>query len=150
MIGTDERGTCSRIGKGKDEQRFRADRGAFADETEGPAMDREEAARAVLAGAGVTEELLRAGTDLIVSGDMGIGNTTPAACLVAAFTRLPAAEVTGRGTSIDDATYQAKVEIVKQSVALQAPDAEDPLGVLAALAGLEHAALVGLILRAAS
>ncbi len=121
-----------------------------ADLTEGPAMDREEAAQALLAGAGVTEELLRAGTDLIVPGDMGIGNTTPAACLVAAFTGLPAAKVTGRGTGIDDTTYQAKVEIVERAVALHAPDMEDPLGVLAALGGLEHAALVGLILRAAA
>ena len=120
------------------------------DLSEGPAMGREEAARAVLAGAGIVEELVESGVvDLIVAGDMGIGNTTPAACLIAAFTQCPAGEVTGRGTGIDDATLETKVGVVEKALELHRPDPGDPMGTLAALGGLEHAALAGLILMGA-
>jgi nicotinate-nucleotide--dimethylbenzimidazole phosphoribosyltransferase len=120
------------------------------DLSEGPAMGRKEAARAALAGAGMVEELVESGgVDLLVPGDMGIGNTTPAACLIAAFTGLPAREVTGRGSGIDDATLVKKIWVVEKAMALHSPDPGDPLGTLAALGGLEHAALVGLILRGA-
>ena len=120
------------------------------DLSEGVAMSREDAARAVLAGAGVAEELVESGgVDLLVTGDMGIGNTTPAACLVAAFTGRPAREVTGRGTGIDDATFELKTGVVERALELHGPDPGDPVGVLAALGGLEHAALVGVILMGA-
>ena len=120
------------------------------DLSEGPAMSREEAARAVLAGAGVAEELVESGgADLILTGDMGIGNTTPAACLVAAFTGRPAGEVTGRGTGIDDATLELKISVVEKALELHDPDPSDPMGALAALGGLEHAALVGVVLMGA-
>ena len=120
------------------------------DLSEGPAMGREETARAVLAGAGIVEELVESGgVDLLVSGDMGIGNTTPAACLIAAFTGRPAREVTGRGTGIDDATLERKIQVVEEALELHRPDTGDPIGTLAALGGLEHAALVGLILMGA-
>ncbi len=120
------------------------------DLSEGPAMGREEAARAVLAGAGVAEELVESGgVDLLVTGDMGIGNTTPAACLIAAFTGRPAREVTGRGTGIDDAALERKIQVVEEALELHRPDTGDPIGTLAALGGLEHAALVGLILMGA-
>ncbi len=116
----------------------------------GPATSREEAARAILAGAGVAEELVESGgVDLLVTGDMGIGNTTPAACLVAAFAGRPASEVTGRGTGIDDATLARKTRVVEEALRLHGPDPNDPVGVLAALGGLEHAALVGVILMGA-
>jgi nicotinate-nucleotide--dimethylbenzimidazole phosphoribosyltransferase len=121
-----------------------------ADLSEGPAMTREEAARAILAGAGIAEELVGAGCDLLCTGDMGIGNTTPAACLSAAFTGRGAREVTGRGTGIDDATWELKVKVVDRALALHRPDPADPVGALALVGGLEHAALAGLILAAAS
>ncbi|MGI9048116.1 MAG: nicotinate-nucleotide--dimethylbenzimidazole phosphoribosyltransferase [Rubrobacteraceae bacterium] len=114
------------------------------------AMDREEAARAALAGAGVAEELVGSGVDLLVTGDMGIGNTTPAACLISAFTGRSAEEVTGRGTGINDETLKLKTNIVREALDLHRPDPGDPLGVLAAVGGLEHAALVGLILMGAA
>jgi nicotinate-nucleotide--dimethylbenzimidazole phosphoribosyltransferase len=120
------------------------------DLSEGLAMSRDEAARAVLAGAGVAEELVESGgVDLLVTGDMGIGNTTPAACLVAAFTGRTAREVTGRGTGIDDATLERKTGVVEKALRLHRPDPGDPVGVLAALGGLEHAALVGVVLMGA-
>lgn len=120
------------------------------DLSRGPAMSREEAARAILAGSGVAEELIESGgVDLLVTGDMGIGNTTPAACLIAAFTGWEAREVTGRGTGIDDATFELKVGVVEEALELHAPDPADPLDVLAAVGGLEHAALAGVILTGA-
>lgn len=120
------------------------------DLSRGSAMSREEAARAVMAGAGVAEELIESGgVDLIVTGDMGIGNTTPAACLIAAFTGRTPEQVTGRGTGIGDETFELKVSVVREALALHEPDAKDPLGVLAAVGGLEHAAICGGILTAA-
>jgi len=121
-----------------------------ADLSRGAAMGREEAARALLAGAEAAGALLREGADLLVTGEMGIGNTTPAACLVAAFTGRPAAEVTGRGTGIDDATLALKVRVVEEALGLHRPDPSDPLGTLAALGGLEHAALAGAMLEGAA
>jgi nicotinate-nucleotide--dimethylbenzimidazole phosphoribosyltransferase len=121
------------------------------DLSRGPAMGREEAARAVLAGAGVAEELVESGgVDLLVTGDMGIANTTPAAALISAFTGRPPEETTGRGTGVDDETYDLKVGVVREALALHAPDPRDPLGVLAAVGGLEHAAIVGVILTGAA
>jgi nicotinate-nucleotide--dimethylbenzimidazole phosphoribosyltransferase len=120
------------------------------DLSRGPAMSRVEAARAVMAGAGVAEELVESGgVDLLVIGDMGIGNTTPAACLISAFTGSPPKETTGRGAGIDDETLKLKVNVVEETLKLHAPDTEDPLGVLAAIGGLEHAAIVGVILTGA-
>ena len=120
------------------------------DLSRGPAMSREEAARAVMAGARVAEELIESGgVDLLVTGDMGIGNTTPAACLISAFTGSPPQETTGRGTGIDDETLNLKVNVVEKALELHAPDPEDLLGVLAAVGGSEHAAIVGVILTGA-
>jgi nicotinate-nucleotide--dimethylbenzimidazole phosphoribosyltransferase len=120
------------------------------DLSRGPAMSREEAARAVMAGAGVAEELVESGgVDLLVTGDMGIGNTTPAACLISAFTGSTPEETTGRGTGIDNETLKLKVNVVEETMELHAPDTGDPLGVLAQIGGLEHAAIVGVILAGA-
>ena len=120
------------------------------DLSRGPAMKREEAAHALMSGADVAEELIGSGVDLIVPGDMGIGNTTPAAALVSAFTGRPAKETTGRGTGIDDETLGLKRRVVEEALALHDPDPQDPLGVLAALGGLEHAAIAGIILAGAA
>jgi nicotinate-nucleotide--dimethylbenzimidazole phosphoribosyltransferase len=120
------------------------------DLSRGPAMGREEAARAVMAGAGVAEELVESGgVDLLITGDMGIGNTTPAAALISVFTGRPPEETTGRGTGIDDQTLKLKVNVVREALELHAPDPEDPLGALAQIGGLEHAAIVGVILTGA-
>jgi nicotinate-nucleotide--dimethylbenzimidazole phosphoribosyltransferase len=116
------------------------------DFSRGPAMSREDVARAVISGAGIAEELIESGVDLLVTGDMGIGNTTPAAALISAFTGRPPEEVTGRGTGIDDETFKLKVRVVEEALRLNEPDSGDPLGSLAALGGLEHAAIVGIVL----
>jgi nicotinate-nucleotide--dimethylbenzimidazole phosphoribosyltransferase len=120
-----------------------------ADLTSEPAMSREQAVRAVLAGIDLAEQLVAAGADLLVGGDMGIGNTTPAACLIAAFTGRPAAEVVGPGAGGDAATVARKAEIVDAALRRHAPDPSDGIGVLASVGGLEHAALAGYVLGAA-
>jgi nicotinate-nucleotide--dimethylbenzimidazole phosphoribosyltransferase len=120
------------------------------DLSRGPAMSRDEAARAVMAGAGVAEELIESGgVDLLVTGDMGIGNTTPAACLISAITGRFPKETTGRGTGVDDRTLKLKVNVVEEALEIHELDSGDPLGVLAAVGGLEHAAIVGMILMGA-
>ncbi|WFE61552.1 nicotinate-nucleotide--dimethylbenzimidazole phosphoribosyltransferase [Micromonospora sp. WMMD712] len=114
------------------------------------ALTRDEALAAVETGIRIARELIDAGAGILLTGDMGIGNTTPAAALVAAFTGVDPAEATGRGTGVDDPTYARKIGVVRAALARHAPDPTDPLGVLAAVGGLEHAALAGLILGAAA
>ncbi|MEU7613687.1 nicotinate-nucleotide--dimethylbenzimidazole phosphoribosyltransferase [Micromonospora sp. NPDC049204] len=114
------------------------------------ALTRDEALAAVRTGIRIADELIDAGADILLTGDMGIGNTTPAATLIAAFTGADPLDATGRGTGIDDPTYAHKVAVVRAALARHAPDPADPLGVLAAVGGLEHAALAGLILGAAA
>lgn len=116
----------------------------------GPAMSRVEAARLILAGAALTRRAVEAGADLIVPGEMGIGNTTPAAALTARLLGLGAAEVTGRGTGVDDRTFEHKVGVVSEALARQGSAPEDPLGALADLGGFEIAAMVGMMLQAAA
>lgn len=126
-------------------------RDGTADLHDGPAMTNEEAARAVLAGARIVTELIeQAGVDLVLTGDMGIGNTTPAACLIAAFSGRPAADVTGPGAGGDADAVRRKAAVVGRALKRHAPDPDDGLTTLATLGGLEHAAIVGLILGAAA
>jgi nicotinate-nucleotide--dimethylbenzimidazole phosphoribosyltransferase len=112
------------------------------------AMRRAEAVRAIAAGLDVVESLEDRGVDLIAVGEMGIGNTTAASAIVSALTGLPPARVTGRGTGIDDPTHGRKVETITRALARHRPDPADPIGVLAAVGGLEIAALVGVMLGA--
>ncbi|MER5335945.1 nicotinate-nucleotide--dimethylbenzimidazole phosphoribosyltransferase [Micromonospora sp. NPDC002717] len=114
------------------------------------ALTRDEARAAVETGIRVAGELVDAGAGILLTGDMGIGNTTPAAALIAAFAGIDPVETTGRGTGVDDPTYARKVDVVCAALRRHAPDPADPLGVLAAVGGLEHAALAGLILGAAA
>jgi nicotinate-nucleotide--dimethylbenzimidazole phosphoribosyltransferase len=116
----------------------------------GPAMRIDEVVRALEAGIGVASELADEGVRVIGIGEMGIGNTTAASALTAVFTGLSPAEVTGRGTGIDDATHARKVEVVTRALAVNGPDDADPLGVLAALGGFEIAGLAGVVLGAAA
>ncbi|MEO7127191.1 MAG: nicotinate-nucleotide--dimethylbenzimidazole phosphoribosyltransferase [Nakamurella sp.] len=120
-----------------------------ADLSIGPAMEQSEARAALSVGAEVAAQAIASGAQLLVTGEMGIGNTTPAAALISAFTGLTAAEVTGRGTGIDDRTLIKKTTVVHEAVARLAPDAE-PLTILAEVGGLEIAALAGLIIGGAA
>ncbi|MEI2766252.1 MAG: nicotinate-nucleotide--dimethylbenzimidazole phosphoribosyltransferase [Dermatophilaceae bacterium] len=120
-----------------------------ADLSLGPAMSTQQALAAIEVGIEVADGLVADGCQLLVTGDMGIANTTASAALVAVFTGLPAAAVTGRGTGVDEATLARKVAVVQQAVARGVSPA-DPLEALAQVGGLEHAALVGLLLAGAA
>ncbi|MBO3739831.1 nicotinate-nucleotide--dimethylbenzimidazole phosphoribosyltransferase [Actinoplanes flavus] len=120
------------------------------DMTAGPALTRAEALAAVEVGIQVATTLVDQGARALLTGDMGIANTTPAAALIAVFTGASAEAATGRGTGVDDETYHHKISVVAAALQRHVPDPADPLGVLAAVGGLEHAALTGFILGAAA
>jgi nicotinate-nucleotide--dimethylbenzimidazole phosphoribosyltransferase len=120
------------------------------DMTSEPAMTRDEAVQAVEAGITVARDLVDSGHHCLVTGDMGIGNTTASAALIAAFTGAPPETVTGRGTGVDDETLARKVAVITRALTLHQPDPEDAIGTLAAVGGLEHAALAGFVLGAAA
>jgi nicotinate-nucleotide--dimethylbenzimidazole phosphoribosyltransferase len=121
-----------------------------ADFTAGPAMTRDQAVAAITAGAEVARDLVAAGNRCLVTGDMGIANTTASAALICSFTGADPAEATGHGTGVDAATYAKKIDIVCRGLARHQPDPADPVGVLAAFGGFEHAALAGFILGGAA
>jgi nicotinate-nucleotide--dimethylbenzimidazole phosphoribosyltransferase len=123
-----------------------------ADLSQGPAMTRDEAVQALSAGIAVATDLIAAGHRCLLTGDMGIANTTASAALIAAFTGARPLEATGRGTGIDDATHAHKVEVVAAALERHAGVVAggDPIEILAALGGLEHAAIAGFVLGAAA
>jgi nicotinate-nucleotide--dimethylbenzimidazole phosphoribosyltransferase len=121
-----------------------------ANMTLGPAMTRAQALLAIVVGLDVVEAESVRGVDVICLGEMGIGNTTAAAAIVATMTASPVREVTGRGTGIDDTTWQHKVEIIERALRVNRPEPHDALDVLAKVGGLEIAALVGVILGSAA
>lgn len=114
------------------------------DITEGAAL--EEAACAATIGFGM--EAIAGGTDLLCLGEMGIGNTTPAAAIYAALFGGAASDWVGRGTGVDDAGHARKVAAVEAALALHRDHLGDPLEVLRRLGGREIAAMVGAILAA--
>ena len=120
-----------------------------ADMTAGPAMSRAEALRAVATGIDLAATLGADGLDLLGVGEMGIGSTTAASAICAVLTDQPVALVTGRGTGIDDATHARKIAAIERALEVNRPDRRDPIGVLAAVGGLEIALLVGVIVGAA-
>jgi nicotinate-nucleotide--dimethylbenzimidazole phosphoribosyltransferase len=117
---------------------------------QGPAMTVEEALASVEVGRRLVREELSAGLDVVLTGDMGIANTTSSACLVCHFTGLEPEQVVGRGTGVDDAGLARKLAVVRRALEVNAAACEEPLGALAALGGLEIAGLVGVILEAVS
>jgi nicotinate-nucleotide--dimethylbenzimidazole phosphoribosyltransferase len=116
---------------------------------EEPAMTIAEARAALDAGVEVAERLLADGHDLLATGDMGIGNTTASAALIAHRTGRAAADVTGRGTGIDDAMLAHKTRVVDAAIG-RAARYLDPVSVLSELGGLEIAALAGFIVAGAA
>jgi nicotinate-nucleotide--dimethylbenzimidazole phosphoribosyltransferase len=121
-----------------------------ADFTVSAAMSRDEALSALTVGIEVARDLVAAGNRCLLTGDMGIANTTASAALICAFTGADPALATGRGTGIDAAVFARKVDVVCRGLALHRPDPADPVGVLAAFGGFEHAAIAGFVLGAAA
>lgn len=115
-----------------------------------PAMTRAQAEQAVQTGIEVAEEHIRQGVDLIATGEMGIGNTTPAAAITAVMTGKPVESVTGRGTGLDEAGLARKIEVIAGAIALHRPDPQDALDVLAKVGGFEIGGLAGVMIAAAA
>jgi len=120
------------------------------DFTREPAMTADEARRAVEAGIGVALGLADQGVTLIGLGEMGIGNTTAASAMTAAFLGLPPEAVTGRGTGVDDVGLRRKIGAIRAALELHRPVAADGLDVLAKVGGFEIAGLAGVVLGAAA
>ncbi|MFF3290139.1 nicotinate-nucleotide--dimethylbenzimidazole phosphoribosyltransferase [Streptomyces sp. NPDC003023] len=121
-----------------------------ADFTTGPALSREDVLSAIEVGIETARDLVAAGNKALLTGEMGIANTTASAALISVYTGADPSEITGRGTGINDEMHARKVDVVRRALELHQPDPADPIGVLSAVGGLEHCALVGLILGGAS
>ncbi len=116
----------------------------------GPAMSREQALHALFVGLEMADYAREQNANLVGTGDMGIGNTTPSSAILATLTGLPVSQVTHRGTGIDDATLEQKIRTIEKAIACNQPDPKDPLDVLAKVGGLEIAGIAGLIIGCAA
>ena len=119
------------------------------DISQGPAMSRTQAEQCIGAGIDLAVEAAGTGADLIGTGDMGIGNTTPSSAIVAALTGAQPAAATGRGTGRSPAELVRKVAVVQQALEVNKPDPGDPVDVLAKVGGFEIGVLAGLALGGA-
>ena len=120
------------------------------DMTQGPAMSPAQVHAAIEVGIDVARDLVAQGNRLLVTGDMGIANTTASAALISVFTGLDVAEVTGRGTGIDDAMLEHKVAVIETAIRINQVSSLDPIAALAGVGGFEHAGMVGYLLAAAA
>jgi len=118
--------------------------------TKGPAMSREDAVQALEAGIALAVKCRNEGVDLVGTGDMGIGNTTPSAAIVAAFSDLSVADVTFRGTGIDNEGLKRKIAVIEKGLDVNQPDPTDPVDVLAKVGGFEIGGIAGLVLGCAA
>jgi nicotinate-nucleotide--dimethylbenzimidazole phosphoribosyltransferase len=113
------------------------------------ALSAEEVTRAIEIGRRIADEEIDAGADLLIAGDMGIGNTTAATTLVAAVTGTEPVAAVGRGTGIDDATWSRKTAAIRDALYRSRAVHSDPLGLLAACGGADLAAMAGFCAQAA-
>jgi len=114
------------------------------------AMTREEAEQAICHGIDLANEEVDRGARVIALGEMGIGNTTPSAAILAAFSGRTVEQLIGRGTGLDDQGLRRKADAIRRALELHHPDPEDPIGVLSAVGGLEIAVMAGIVLGAAA
>jgi nicotinate-nucleotide--dimethylbenzimidazole phosphoribosyltransferase len=116
----------------------------------GPAMTRDQAIASIIGGAEIAEAQIAEGLDMLATGDMGIGNTTPSAAIAAALCRMPVEAIAGRGTGVDDAGLQRKISAIQSGLDVNRPDPGDGLDVLAKVGGFEIGGLAGAILAGAA
>jgi nicotinate-nucleotide--dimethylbenzimidazole phosphoribosyltransferase len=120
-----------------------------ANMAKGPAMTRHDAELAVMNGFQTASELCLNGFQILGTGDMGIGNTTASAAIGVVFTAADVNAMVGRGTGVDDQGLNRKKDIVRRAIALNQPDPDDGLDVLAKVGGFEIGGIAGCILAAA-
>jgi nicotinate-nucleotide--dimethylbenzimidazole phosphoribosyltransferase len=118
--------------------------------SKGPAMTRDETLAALQVGIELADQCKSEGVGLVGTGEMGIGNTSPSSAIIAAISGLSVRDLTHRGTGIGDAALENKIRVIEQGLALNRPDAHDPLDVLTKVGGLEIAAIAGLVLGCAA
>lgn len=116
----------------------------------GPAMTRDQMLAALRVGIELADQCSAEGVGLVGTGEMGIGNTSPSSAIIAAFSGLAVAQVTHRGTGIDDQALTLKLAAITRGLAINRPDPNDPLDVLQKVGGLEIAAITGLLLGCAA
>ncbi len=116
----------------------------------GPAMTIAQAEEAIQVGIDVVQNGIENGLDLVATGEVGIGNTTPSAAITSVITGTPIEKVTGRGTGLDDAGLNHKIGVIREAIRIHRPDPHDPLDVLSKVGGLEIAGLAGVIMGAAA
>ena len=119
------------------------------DFTKGPAMSKDQAIKALQAGIKVADECIDKGYNLLVTAEMGIGNTTSTAAIASAMLNLEPELTVGRGTGINDERMQIKRRVVAEGLAVNSPIADDALDVLCKLGGYDHAGLAGMIIGGA-
>ena len=119
------------------------------DITEGPAMTREQAVRAVLTGAELAEETAEMGAQVIGVGEMGIGNTTTSSAVLAVLTGKTVRELTGRGAGLTDEAYEKKIRVIADALELNSPDPDDVIDILSKVGGFDIAAMAGAFIGAA-
>jgi len=117
---------------------------------QGPAMSRAEARTSIECGIALAEDAVKEGATLLGTGEMGIGNTTAASALTAVLCAAAIAEVTGRGTGINDAALKHKQSAIRRALDLNRPESTDPLDILSKVGGFELGGMTGLILGAAA
>jgi nicotinate-nucleotide--dimethylbenzimidazole phosphoribosyltransferase len=120
-----------------------------ADFSVGPAMTRDEAARCVQVGIDLVRAEAQRGLSLVAAGEMGIGNTSPSAAITAVLTGACVADVTGRGSGLNDVKHALKIALIEQGIARNQPNASDALDVLAKVGGCEIGTMAGVFLGAA-
>ncbi|MCC7117381.1 MAG: nicotinate-nucleotide--dimethylbenzimidazole phosphoribosyltransferase [Anaerolineales bacterium] len=116
----------------------------------GPAMTRAQAEEAIQSGIEIAWAEIAKGADILGTGDMGIGNTTPSAAIACALTNLSPEKIAGRGTGVDDAGLKRKISVIEKGLQVNRPNAKDGLDVLSKVGGFEIGGLAGVMLGAAS
>lgn len=116
---------------------------------EGAAMTNEQAQKAIAVGMDIVGELKETGVDIIATGEMGIGNTTTSSALASVLLDMPPEAVTGRGAGLDDIRLERKINVIKRAIAVNRPDADKPVELLAKLGGFDIAGMTGLFLGGA-
>lgn len=116
---------------------------------QGPAMTHEQVVQALSYGASRVADCHSRGCNVVGLGEMGIGNTSAAAALMAAFTGLSADACVGKGTGLDDAGVRHKIDVIARALALHRQAFDDPMATLAAVGGFEIAQMAGAMLKAA-
>ncbi len=121
-----------------------------ANMVKGPAMSRDQAIKSLETGIMVAQDLIKAGNDIIATGDMGIGNTTSSSAIASVICGIDAKSVTGYGTGIDEKGFKNKVDIINKAIQLNNPDGNDGIDVLSKIGGFEIGGIAGVILCCAA